>query len=644
MRDLDYLKLLSNDFPNERKTAAEIINLKAICKLPKGTEYFFSDLHGEYESFVHLMRSSSGMVRSKISDAFGAMLPEKEQLELANLIYYPEEVISEKKKNGELDKEWLRISANRLICICRVVSHKYTRSKIRKNIPSDYAYALDELLNARDDEVSRTDYYRELLCSAIDVGAGEEFIMDLCTLIRRLTIDSLHIIGDIFDRGPRPDIILNELMQFHDVDIQWGNHDVDWMGAASGNDACICNVLRIAISYNCFDMLEDGYGINLRPLSMFAAQMYGDDPCENFLPHLLDENHYDSVNPELAAKMCKAITVMQLKAEGQLILRHPEYELNDRLILDKIDFAEGTVEIEGKSYHLNDMNFPTLDRKDPYRFSDEEQELMNTLHASFAHSALLSEHIRFIYSHGGMYKICNNNLLFHGCIPMDEGGEFMRIRTKDGEFAGRTLMDYLNEKITRAYFLDAKEDPDEKQYCVDLLWYLWCGPKSPLFGKDKITTFEHCFIDDPIARVERYNLYYHYSREEEYVDKILEDFGLSPEHAHLINGHVPVKTVRGERPVKANGKLYIIDGGLSKSYQKRTGIAGYTLIYSSEYIALAEHEPYVRGQKNTPNIHITEKFPNRIRVADTDKGRILLQQIADLTELLEAYRNGRIKK
>ena len=643
MHDLDFLNLLAASYPTAGSAAAEIINLEAICDLPKGTEYFFSDLHGEYESFIHLMRSASGMVRSKIRDAFGTILTEKEQLDLADLITYPERVLAARRAQGTLDADFLRVSAVRLIRICRVVSHKYTRSKIRKNIPPRYAYALDELLNEREDETSRRNYYRRLLDTAIAIGSGEEFILDLCTLIRRLTIDSLHIIGDIFDRGPRPDIILNELIQFHDVDIQWGNHDVSWIGAASGNAACICNVLRIAVSYNSFDVLEDGYGINLRPLSMFAASVYGDDPCSGFRPHLLDENLYDRVDPVLAARMCKAIAVMQFKAEGQLIKRRPEFDLNDRLLLHRMNLEKGTIVIDGREYRLNDTHFPTIDPADPYRFSPEEQELMNTLQTSFAHSASLAAHIRFIYSHGSMYKVCNNNLLFHGCIPMDENGNFASLTTRDGSFSGRELLDYLNEKIIRAYFMDAREDPQEKQFCVDLLWYLWCGPKSPLFGKDKLTAFEHCFIDDPISHVERYNIYYHFSREEEYVDRILREFGLDPACSRLINGHVPVRTNRGERPVKSNGKLYIIDGGMSKAYQPQTGIAGYTLLYSSEYIALAEHKPYRRGSNDVPNIQITERFAERIRVRDTDTGRILKKKIDDLTELLEAYRSGRVK-
>ncbi len=647
-RSVDYLKLLSKKFPTARAAGAEIINLEAICGLPKGTEYFFSDLHGEYESFGHLLRSSSGIIRAKIEETFGNLMTEEDQLSLANLIYYPQDVLSEIKHNGRLTDEWIKVTINRLTEICRVVSSKYTRSKVRKKMPQDYGYAIDELLHLDPNDFDKKLYYQEILNAILEIGGGSEFITALCELIRNLTIDSLHIIGDIFDRGPRADLVMEELMNFHDVDIQWGNHDISWMGAACGNTACIANVLRIATGYNSFDVLEDGYGINLRPLSMFAAEVYGDDPCERFFPHLLDENEFDAVDPYLAARMCKAITIIQLKLEGQIIKRHPEYGLDDRLLLEKIDLEKGTVMIGDREWELKDKRFETVDPKDPYALTDEEERLMETLKASFMHSSLLNKHIRFLYSNGSLYKICNGNLLYHGCIPMDENGEFRDLSLKDGVYHGKELMDRLNEKIRDAYFLSEEEDPEKKADSVDLMWYLWGGPVSPLFGKDKIATFEHVFVDekgrDDNPGKENYNPYYEFSKDEAYVDKILENFGLSNEGSHIINGHVPVRVSRGETPVKAGGKLFIIDGGLSKAYHGTTGIAGYTLIFNSHHLALAEHKPYVAGGENTPKIQEVERMQKRIRVKDTDIGEELLREIGDLKQLLHAYNTGLIKE
>ncbi len=644
MKDLEYLRLLSKTFPNIRKAAAEVINLRAICGLPKGTEYFFSDLHGEYESFIHLLRSSSGIIRAKIEETFGDMLPEADQLSLANLIYYPRKVLAELHRKDGIDEEWQRITINKLIRICQVVSSKYTRSKVRKKMPIDYAYAIDELLHIDLSDENKRIYYQEIINAVITIDTGDEFIIALCELIQKLTIDSLHIIGDIFDRGPRADIIMEELMGHSEVDIEWGNHDVSWMGAAAGNTACIANVLRIATSYNSFDVLEDGYGINLRPLSMFAASVYSDDPCEAFRPHILDENVYDSVNPSLAAKMCKAITVIQFKLEGQLIRRHPEYGLEDRLLLDKIDFDRGTVRIGDREVPLKDTGLPTVDPASPYTLTPQEEELMNTLRLSFMHSQILKRHIRFLYSHGSIYRVCNGNLLYHGCIPMEEDGSFQTMMLDGKTYGGRALMDILNQKIIDAYYLDGRDFPEEKAAALDLMWYLWCGPKSPVFGKDKITTFEQRFTDEKELCRENYNAYYRFSREEKTVDRILTEFGLTPEDSHIINGHVPVKTIRGESPVKADGKLYIIDGGLSKAYQEKTGIAGYTLIYNSHHLALAEHRPYVPGEENTPKIRVVEQMKKRKKVKDTDRGKELLSEIEALEDLIEAYRKGLLRE
>ena len=640
MRDIDYLKLLSEKYPDSGAAGAEIIRLQAISELPKGTEYFFSDLHGEHRGFSYMLRSSSGIIRAKISETFGDLMSEEDQLDLANLIYYPRIILPKVRKAGKDNPEWQRLTINRMVQLCRMISHKYTRAEVRKKIPQEYAHAIDELLHQDVQDPDKKLYYREIVQSIIEIGAGHEFIVALSHLIRDLSIDSLHIIGDIFDRGPRPDLIMDELMHFHDVDIEWGNHDADWMGASAGNEACIATVLRIGISYNSFDVLEDGYGINLRPLSMFASKVYVDDPCECFIPHLLDLAEYDSVNPDLAAKMCKAITVIELKLTGQLIKRHPEYDLSERLLLDRIDYSDYTVTINGKKYELKDRNFPTVDPEDPCRLTESEQELMNTLRLSFMHSEKLSEHIRFLYSHGSLYRVANGNLLYHGCIPMNEDGSFQSFQTKDGTFSGKALMDYLDRKIREACFLNEEEEPERKQDAVDLLWYLWCGPRSPLFGKERMATFEHIFLSDPELSKEPYNPYYSLIDRAETAERILSEFGLTSGNSHIINGHVPVLVKKGESPVKAGGKLFVIDGGMSKAYQKHTGIAGYTLIYNSHHLALAAHRPYTEGAENTPEVEIVEKMPKRVLIRDTDKGKLLLQKISDLKELLAAYAAG----
>ena len=589
MRDLDYLKLLAKEYPTVRSACSEIINLRAILGLPKGTEYFFSDLHGEYEAFIHLLKSSSGIIREKIRATFGYIIPEEEQMELANLIYYPDRMINKMTLTGKNTEDWQKVTIYRLVRICKEVSSKYTRSKVRKKMPQEFAYAIDELLHVDDNDENKKVYYSEIIQTILDVEIADKFIIALCELIQNLTIDNLHIIGDIFDRGPRADIILNELMHFHDVDIQWGNHDISWMGAATGNLASICVVLRIAISYNSFDVLEDGYGINLRPLSMFAANLYRDDPCQRFQPKILDENIYDAVDPGLAAKMHKALAVMQFKVEGQIIQRHPDYQMEERMLLSHVDFEKGTVRIGGKEYPMLDMYFPTVDPKDPLRLTGEEEELLHTLALSFKHSELLHRHIKFLYSHGSLYKCCNSNLLYHGCIPMKKDGSFEEMVVDGVSYSGKSLMDLIDQRVQKAYFLP-ESDP-EKAKCRDFMWYLWCGAKSPVFGKDRMTTFEHYFVEDKAVHKENMNPYYKLSQEVEYCDKILREFGLPTKGSHIINGHVPVKIKDGETPVKADGKLYVIDGGLSKAYQSKTGIAGYTLIYNSHHLALAEHKP-----------------------------------------------------
>ena len=640
-RDLDYLRLLAKSFPSANKTAAEVINLRAICALPKGTEYFFSDLHGESEAFIFLLRSASGVIRAKIAELF-TELSNDEQLRLANLVYYPRESFQEKGNDRLKDMHLQKAVLHYLSVLCLKVASKYTRSKVRKKLPKEFAYAIEELLYPGEEDTDL--YHKEILEGIVDVGRGKEFIIALCELIQNLSIDCLHIIGDIYDRGARPDRIMEELLSFHDVDIQWGNHDVDWMGASSGNPACIANVLRIATSYNNFDMLEDGYGINIRPLSMLAQEIYGEDPCTFFYPHLWDENVADSVEPALAAKMCKMISVIQWKEEGQLIRRHPEYGLSHRMLLHKIHPEKAEVEVEGIVYPMRDCSFPTMDWKDPYQLSEKEQELMDTLIYSFTHSKVLKRHMVFFFSHGGMYKIVNHNILFHGCIPMTEGGDFLSITTRDGEVAGKRLLDYCEQKCREAYFMNAELDPNGKRYATDFFWYLWCGPKSPLFGKDKMSSFEHCFIADPESHKERYNAYYRWVEKESCVDRIIEEFHEIPALSHIVNGHVPVKSKNGESPVKANGKVFVIDGGISKAYHSKTGIAGYTLIYDSKHLSLAEHRNFQKGEENTPCISVVERMKNRIRIGETDKGIELKEQMEDLLALLEAYQNGEIKE
>ena len=637
--DLKYLRLLAKEYPTIESAASEIINLSAIRSLPKGTEYFFSDMHGEYEAFLHMLRSASGMIKIKIDLVLGKTVSAADREKLAELIYYPEKEISRLTVSGELSDEWKRLSIYRLILVCETVSAKYTRSRIRKRIPEDMVYILDELLNVTDD-VNKDYYYDEIISAIIDTGIAETFIISLCKLIQSVCIDRLHIIGDIFDRGPRADIILDELMKMHDVDIQWGNHDISWMGAAAGNPVLIANVIRIAMRYNNFDVLEDGYGLNLRALAVFAAETYENDDCALYMPNALDDNIYDPVDLKLAAKMHKAITVIQMKLEGQLIAKHPEWEMSDRDLFGRTDFVNGTVMVNGKEHRLLDRSFPTVDPKSPLSLTEGEAELMKVLKASFRHSEKLQRHIRFIYAKGAMYKTCNNNLLFHGCIPMDENGGLQSVRIKGEKYSGKALLDKLGELVNQAYFSSG----EDKEYAGDFMWYLWCGARSPLYGKDKMAFFERGLLEDKSLHTENYNAYYTFSEKAEVCMSLLEHFGLDPEKGHIINGHVPVKIKNGESPIKADGKLFVIDGGISKAYQSTTGIAGYTLIYDSHSLNLAEHKPFVAGESgNTPTIRLVEKLDRRANISDTDKGEEILDKINDLRMLLEAYKAGTIK-
>lgn len=638
--DKKYLGLLAKEYPNIESAAGEMVNLSAIRSLPKGTEYFFSDLHGEYEAFLYMIKSASGIIRRKIDLTLGKTVASAEREALANLIYYPEKELKRLRQNGEITDEWKRLTIYRLILVCEVISAKYTRSRVRKKIPKGLVYIVDELLNVTDD-VNKDYYFEKIIHTIIETDIVDSFVISLCHLIHSLAIDKLHIIGDIFDRGSRPDIIMDELLSMHDVDIQWGNHDISWIGAASGNAALVANVIRISVKYNNFDLLEDGYGLNLRALAVFANEVYKEDDCRLYDPQTYDDNIYDPIDAKLAAKIHKAIAVIQLKLESQLIGRHPEWNMQARDLFGRVNFASGTVTENGRTYTLRDAYFPTVDPENPAELSGEEKELMKILINSFEHSGKLKKHIRFLLSKGSTYKVCNGNLLFHGCIPMDASGEFTGVVIGGQSFCGRELLDEINRMVNRAYF--AREDSAD--YERDFMWYLWCGAGSPLYGKDKLAFFEQYFIGDEECGREQYNDYYKFSEDARMCKKILRHFGIDEEKGHIINGHVPVKIKDGESPVKADGKLFVIDGGISKAYQKTTGIAGYTLIYDSHSLSLAEHKPFVSGMSGqTPAIHVVEKLKSRANISDTDKGAELLERIGDLHELLCAYRGGDIKE
>ena len=641
MENLQYYKLLSEQYPTIESVSSEIVSMTATLCLPKGTEYFFSDLHGEHEAFIHLLRSGSGVIGEKIETLFSQSILESDRAELVALICYPKQMLIKKRNSCPRFFEWSELTIGRLVLVCRDVSAKYTRSRVHKAMDSNYAYIMDELLQTDDSDPDKRRYFRALIASLVKSGSSDALIIALCHLIQQMIIDHLHIIGDIFDRGPRADKIIDELIKYHDVDIQWGNHDINWMGAMSGNKVCLFNVLKIAISYNSFDVLEDGYGVNLRPLSMFAAETYQNDPCERFQPHVLDENKYDPVDPQLAAKMHKAVAIILFKLEGQLIKRHPEYHMNSRLLLDKVNFEKGIITLNGKQYQMLDTNFPTIDPANPYKLTEAEEALVENTLASFRHSAKLRRHIDYIYTHGGMYKVSNNNLLYHGCIPMTENGKFDKLTLPSGSYSGKALLDYLDTCVRKAYYTGDKD-------CVDLMWYLWCGAKSPVFGKDRMTTFERCFIEDKTLQSEPMNPYYHNYDDPKQSEKILREFGLDPTKSHIVNGHVPVKN--GENPIKAGGRLFVIDGGISKAYQSKTGIAGYTLIYNSHDIELAEHMPFKPADENHPlaemtsTVHIIERMSCRMTVADTDSGKIYRNKINDLEKLLKLYRDGTISE
>lgn len=646
---IKYLKLLSKQYPTINEAATEIINLKAILNLPKGTEHFLSDIHGEYEQFVHVLKNASGVIRRKIDDIFGNRLMQRDKRSLATLIYYPEQkldIILKQQKNID---DWYRITLYRLVEVCRNVSSKYTRSKVRKALPKDFAYIIEELLHEEPHGVDKQEYYDEIINTIIDIDRARDFIIEISKLIQRLVIDRLHIIGDIFDRGPGADIIMDKLEEYHSVDIEWGNHDIVWMGAAAGSVVCMANVIRNSARYANLSTIEDGYGINLLPLATFAVEFYDNDPCEKFLPKIETDKNYTVKEIQLIAKMHKAIAIIQFKLEGEIIKRHPEFKMEHRLLLNNIDFEKGTIQLYGKEYKINDKNFPTIDKENPYKLLEEEVELVEKLKSSFINSEKLNRHVRFLFSHGSLYLKFNSNLLYHGCIPLNDDGSFREVTIGNKKYSGKALLDKLDMSAREGFFYEASLK--HKKAAVDMIWYLWTGPFSPLFGKEKMTTFERYFIDEKETHYERKDPYYFHRNDAEICSKILCEFDLDPNESHIINGHVPVKRKNGENPVKAEGKLIVIDGGFSKAYHDKTGIAGYTLIYNSFGLQLVSHELFESTEKAIEEEKdilsssvIFERVVKRKSVGDTDIGIELKGQLRELKLLLLAYRKGLIKE
>ncbi len=647
-----YLKLLSQNYPTIQSASTEIINLTAILNLPKSTEHFISDLHGEYEVFTHILKNASGGVKRKINACFGETLTEKEKNLLATVIYYPQEKIAYMKTQGACTNEWYKTILMQIIMVCRVVTSKYTRSKVRKALPEEYLYIIDELLYTDNYEVDKQQYFDNILDTIISIGRADNFIVELSNLLQKLVVDRLHIIGDIFDRGTGAHLILEDLCKHDKVDVQWGNHDILWMAAGLGHEACIANVVRNSIRYNNFNSLEDGYGINIRPLAVFALEQYRDDPCEFFAPKTFfpgeETNDIEKQNFAIAIKVHKAITIIQMKIEGQIIQKHPEYLMDDRCFLHKINHKNGTIEIDGNIFELNDSTFPTVDRNNPYSLTAGEKAVMQQLQFSFLHSKLLHKHINFLFEKGAIYKTHNNNLLYHGCIPLQKNGDFANFKYNGENYAGKKLMD-LCDKMCRvgAYSTDATQ----KQLGLNFMWFLWCGPMSPLNGKAKMATFERAFLKDENTYTEAKDYYYDNIVNVQTAQKILCEFNLNGKHTHIVNGHVPVKITKGESPIKAEGKVLIIDGGISKAYQKVTGIAGYTLITNSYQMLISEHHPFKGVDeviKNDDDMHskniLVDTYEKRVIVSDTDNGINIKNKINDLKMLLEAYETGLIQQ
>ena len=645
--DRHYLQLLSQSFPTIADAAKEIINLEAIMNLPKGTEHFLADIHGESEAFQHVLKNASGNIKRKVNELFGNTIRESEKKELCTLIYYPEQKL-ELIKAQETDlNDWYRITIHQLVCVCRDVSSKYTRSKVRKSLPADFSYIIEELLHERTDDQDKAAYVAVIVNTIISTGRADAFIEAICNVIQRLAIDQLHILGDIYDRGPGAHKIMDTLKQYHSWDIQWGNHDILWMGASAGNDACICNVLRLCLRYANLATIEE-YGINLVPLATFALEVYGDDPCEEFLPRLLPGNTIDEKTRQLTAKMHKAITIIQLKEESEIIHRHPEWQMDDRCLFEHIDHKRGVCTIDGKDYEMLSCNFPTL-TPDSCALTPEEADLMQKLHHSFRISEKLQKHIRILLSHGCMYAISNSNLLFHASIPLNDDGSLKEVEIYPGKkYSGKDLMHNIGMMI-RAAFNSTASPTDEypRNYARDYFLYLWSGKDSPLFDKSKMATFERYFLKDKETYKEEKGNYFKLRDSEEVCDRILDAFQVKGQNRHIINGHVPVHAGNGENPIKAGGKLMVIDGGFSEAYHNETGFAGFTLVYHSRGFQLVKHEPFtsardaiVKGTDIKSTTQIVEMSAHRMLVADTDKGEELRAQITDLKELLYAYRHG----
>lgn len=643
--ELKYLESLAGQYPTIAAASTEIINLEAILNLPKGTEHFLTDIHGEYEQFNHVLKNGSGSVRGKIDEEFGNTLSNKDKKSLATLIYYPQEKLEIVMKEEDNIEDWYKITLYRLVQITKRVSSKYTRSKVRKALPKDFAYIIEELITEKAELQDKEDYYNEIIHTIIRIGRAPEFIVALGNLIQRLVVDHLHIVGDVYDRGPGPHIIMETLRHYHSVDVQWGNHDIVWMGAASGHLACIANVVRMSARYGNLDTLEEGYGINLIPLATFALETYNGVNCDCFA--IKYNTDYNTKDLSLDMKMHKAMAVIQFKLEGQLIMRRPEFDMKNRLLLDKIDYENKSVTVDGEVYEMSDLDFPTVDPKRPYELTPEEEQVMERLRQAFVRCEKLQTHVRFLFAKGGLYKVHNSNLLYHGCVPMDEEGNFNEVNIYGKKYSGKSLYDVLDHYARRGYY--SSQDMREKLKGQDIIWYIWSGPNSPVFGKDKMTTFERYFIKDKKAHVETKNSYYRLMDNEEVLNRILVEFGLDTKHSHIVNGHVPVELKKGETPIKCGGKLLIIDGGFSKAYQGKTGIAGYTLVSNSHGMRLVAHEPFesmeaaVQKESDIFSDSITvETAPSRMRVADTDVGTQLKESIYYLELLLDAYQEGTI--
>lgn len=650
-RDMQYLRLLSTTFPTIAAASTEVINLEAILHLPKGTEHFLADLHGESAAFKHVLKNASGNIRRKVSELFKGDIREAERRELCTLIYYPEEKLELIKEAEQKNiDEWYDITIHRLVSVCRDVSSKYTRSKVRKSLPEEFAYVMEELLHERTDDIDKAAYVSVIVESIISTGRADDFIIALCNVIQRLAIDQLHILGDIYDRGPGAHIILDTMKQYHSWDIQWGNHDILWMGAGAGNNACICNVLRLSLRYANLATVEEAYGINLVPLATFAMEFYGDDPCEEFIPKLMAGNTMEEKYIKLTAQMHKAISIIQFKKEAQIFKRRPEWGMLDRCLLDHIDYERGVLVIDGKEYEMRSNHFPTIDPNNPCKLTQEENQLMERLHHSFRVSEKLQKHIKMLLSHGCMYTICNQNLLYHASIPLNEDGSLKEVELYNGQrYSGKELMHNIGMLVRAAFENDT--DQDLKLFARDYFLYLWCGKDSPLFDKSKMATFERYFLTDKATFKEEKGVYFRLRDSEEVVDRILDAFGVEGANRHVINGHVPVHASKGENPIKANGKLMVIDGGFSQAYHSTTGIAGYTLVYHSRGFQLVQHEPFTnvreaieKGTDIKSTTQLVELSAHRMLVADTDKGQELRSQIEDLRQLLYAYRHGILKE